>query len=214
MISKPSSDYHDYVFRDGRLVGDFDNMYRYSKDVPWNQDKHCRHWYTGVGMVMLKEYAPYDRVLEIGCGLGYISTRLKKLAQSVDAFDVSPVAVKAAKKRHKGIQFYVADISSTAFRPRKKYNLVVIRDVFWYLFPKMETVIRNINACVVNDGLLYIAQSFPALDRPFVGKDVISDPQNLLSYFSNYRPVLSASLRHHSFVNDGPILHHLATKSK
>jgi len=30
-------DYHEYVFRDGRLVGDFENMYRHSKDVPWDQ---------------------------------------------------------------------------------------------------------------------------------------------------------------------------------
>ena len=34
-----STDYHDYVFRNGQLVGEFEEMYRNSSSTPWNQDK-------------------------------------------------------------------------------------------------------------------------------------------------------------------------------
>lgn len=34
-----SKNYHDYVFRDGELVGEFEAMYRHSEDVPWHQDE-------------------------------------------------------------------------------------------------------------------------------------------------------------------------------
>jgi len=53
-------DYHDYVFRDGKFVGDFDNMYRYAKGIPWEQDKRCEHWYTEVGMLIMKRFWKSD----------------------------------------------------------------------------------------------------------------------------------------------------------
>jgi hypothetical protein len=34
-----STDYHDYVFRDGKLVGEFEEMYLNSATTPWHQDE-------------------------------------------------------------------------------------------------------------------------------------------------------------------------------
>lgn len=36
-----STDYHDYVFRDGKLVGEFEDMYKNSSKVPWHQDEQA-----------------------------------------------------------------------------------------------------------------------------------------------------------------------------
>lgn len=207
-------DYHDYVFKDGELVGDFDNMYRYAKGVPWDQDTRCDRWYTEAGLLMVREYSPYDTILEIGCGLGYIAAKLRQLAaRSTDAFDVSREAIRRAAELHRGIDFYVDDIRRPEFRPRRTYDLVVVRDVFWYVFPAMATVIRNINAAVAPGARLYLAQSFPALDRPFVGKDVIPSPDALLAYFPNYEWLHTALLRNHRLAGDGPILHALGTRT-
>lgn len=208
-------DYHDYVFKDGKLIGDFDNMYRHAKGVPWDQDKRCDHWYAEVGMLMLKEYAPFDSVLEIGCGLGYIAAKLKGLARkSVDALDVSPEAIKKARQLHPGIRFYVDDVTRASFRLRRAYDVVVVRDVFWYVFEHMGTVVRNVDASVKSQGLLYLCQSFPALDRPFVGKEIIPNPDRLMSYFRGYRPIYTALLRNHQLVEDGPILCFLGVKGQ
>lgn len=208
-------DYHAYVFRDEKLVGDFDKMYRHAKGIPWDQDKRCNHWYAEVGMLMLKERSPYDYVLEIGCGLGYIAAKLKGMARcGIDAFDISSEAIRKARNLHPGIWFYVDNIAHESFRPGRQYDLVVIRDVFWYVFEHMETVIRNINASINYRGLLYICQSFPALDSSFVGKEVIPTPEALMTYFPNYDPVYTAFLRNHNLVNDGPILHFMGTKVK
>lgn len=208
-------DYHDYVFREGGLIGDFDNMYRYAKGTPWDQDKRCHHWYAETGMLMIKEHAPYESILEIGCGLGHIAAKLKAFTTGrVEAFDISGEAIRRARELHSGIDFWVAEITETSFQPRRSYDLVVVRDLFWYVFPKMETVIRNINACARSQGFLYICQSFPALDSPFVGKEVIPDPDALLAFFPNYEPLYTARLRQHRLVNDGPILHFLGLKAR
>lgn len=211
-------DYHEYVFKDGKLVGDFDNMYRYAKGIPWDQDKHCDRWYTEVGMLMLKDRAPYGAILEVGCGLGFIAAKLKKFTRDnravLDAFDMSPEAIGRARSLHPGIEFYVDNISGDAFRPKRQYDLVVVKDVFWYVFEHMETVIRNINACVKPKGLLYIGQSFPALDSPYVGKEVIPNPEALIANFSDYDPLYTALLRNHLLVKDGPLLNFLGIKAR
>ena len=33
-----SDDYRDYVIKDGRLIGEFEQMYKNSRDIPWHQD--------------------------------------------------------------------------------------------------------------------------------------------------------------------------------
>ena len=211
-------DYHDYVFKDGRLVGDFDNMYRHAKGVPWDQDTRCDRWYAQVAMAMLAEEAPYDSILEIGCGLGYITAKLKVFTRGEDspvhAFDLSTEAVRKASSLHPGISFYVDDIAAPSFRPRQQYHLVVVRDVFWYLVPKLQTVAANIRACIRPEGRLYIGQSFPRLDGPFVGKETIPTPEALLALFPDFDPIYSAQLRNHRLVADGPILHFLGSRAR
>lgn len=202
-----SRDYHDYVFQNGRLLGDFDGMYRKSTAVPWGQDTASRRWYTQVGFTMVRECGPYGWVLEIGCGLGYIASQIRgQQTAGIEAFDVSPTAITEASRLHSGIGFFVDDIAADSFRPRRPYDLVVACDLFWYVFPKLETVVRNIETCVKPGGHLYIRQSFPPLDREFVGKERIADPDELIALFPAFTPIHSARLVNHQ-MDDGPILH-------
>lgn len=205
------ADYHEYVFRDGKLVGDFDNMYQYAAEVPWHQDTLSDHWSTDVGFLMLKAQAPYGSILEVGCGLGYIAAKLNAVVQDgpIDAFDVSPVAIRKARRLHPGIQFYVGDVTDPTFRPRRHYELVVVKDLLWYVLDHLETVLRNLEACVATSGALYLCQSFPALAKPFVGKEAIPHPEALLARLSRYTPISTVVLQDYQQPADGPILHFL-----
>lgn len=211
-------DYDHYVFKEGRLVGDFDNMYRYSKRVPWDQDTRCNHWTAQVGLEMLEVSAPYGSILEIGCGLGYITNKLKGLSKrrggTVEAFDVSPDAIRKARRLHPGIRFYEDNILRPGFKPRRPCQLVVVREMFWYVYPQMELAVRNILSCLAPGGLLYIGQYFPALDRPFIGKETIPSPEALVNFFPSLVPVSTAVVRNHALANDGPILHYIGLKPK
>jgi SAM-dependent methyltransferase len=211
-------DYDEYVFKEGRLIGDFDNMYRHAERIPWDQDKRCNHWTAQVGLEMLWATAPYGSILEIGCGLGYIAAKLKPLTKAgrgaVDAFDISPDAVRKARRLHPGIRFYADDILRPDFKPKRRYRLVVVRELFWYVFPQMDRAVRNILSCVVPGGYLYIGQYFPALDRPFIGKETIPSPEALLNLFPSLVPLSTAVIRNHPLANDGPILHHVGRRPR
>ena len=216
--ARQPADYHAYVFRNGKLLGDFDNMYRYAKDIPWHQDTLCGRWHADVGRLMLKEHAPYESILEIGCGLDYFTATLKPLAAgqraALDAFDVSSEAIRRARGLHSGIRFYVDDVTAVSFRPKRQYALVVVRDVFWYVFPHLEIVLSHLEGCLKPGGWLYVCQSFPALESAFIGKEVIPTPEALLAHMRPYEPVHTACLRDHRLKQDGPILHFLGVRRK
>lgn len=211
-----SKDYHDYVFKNGRLIGDFDNMYQNSEEVPWHQDIHADSWFNKIGFLMLKDKAPYKNILEIGCGLGYIAQKLTQLTPDyVDAIDISLTAIYKAREIHKNkkINFFVGDITSKDFLLPSTYGLVVIKDVFWYVFDCMETVLGNIDQCLSSGTYLYINQSFPSLDTNFVGKEIIDSPERLIGYFSTrYEPIYKIVVQRYESVDDGPLLHYLGVK--
>ena len=206
---KYSEDYHDYVFEDGKLLGDFENMYKYSKVTPWKQDEDASEWYAELSFLMLKDEGPFNEILEIGCGLGYFVDKLKTLGKTIDAFDISQTAINKAKLLHQGINFYVDDIRKEKFSPIRKYDLIVAKDLFWYVFNDLKQVIRSISKCAKKETHIYIYQYFPALDEPFVGKKIINSPEKLMDILVNglnLEPIYSMLLRRYKFKDGGPIL--------
>lgn len=72
---KYSEDYHDYVFKNGKLIGKFDEMYRFSREIPWHQDKAAYKVFSDIDIAILKQHT-HDTILDIGCGIGYFTNRL------------------------------------------------------------------------------------------------------------------------------------------
>src|SRR5688572_29522239 len=101
-----SSDYHDYVIKDGRFIGAFDAMYRHVAD-PW----HCTgeaHSFKNdllLGAVMHLR-GGVRRALDVGCGLGALTARLRTTAPDTEwhACDVSPTAVEKASGAVPGVR--------------------------------------------------------------------------------------------------------------
>lgn len=188
-------------------------MYRYSKEVPWRQDKIDQMWRVKAGLLMLEKKAPYETILDVGCGLGYLSRQMKNLCSGIiDAFDVSPEAIRRAQQIHPGINFYVDDLLREDFRPKRTYDLVAVHEILWYVCHEMGRVVRNLDTCLKPGGYLYIGQFFPPLHRPFVGKEIIPDPNALIAFFHQFLPVSQSLVIDHELPNDGPVLHYLTQK--
>jgi hypothetical protein len=79
-----STDYHDFVFVDGKLVGEFEQMYQKSSDVPWHQDRDFMKIDYRVAIEVARMMAPYDEIWELGCGLGYFCKELSLLIRDPD----------------------------------------------------------------------------------------------------------------------------------
>lgn len=68
MTLSKSKDYHDYVSRDGKLVGDFEDMYRNSATTPWHQDKKDDLIDVRLKKQFLQDLVRFDQIHDFGCG--------------------------------------------------------------------------------------------------------------------------------------------------
>lgn len=184
-----SDDYHDYVFSNGRLIGEFEQMYQKSKDIPWHQDKVPGQLDCKIALDILETKAPYSSILDIGCGLGYFTNEVARYCKNqneVVGVDISPTAIFKARKLFPNLRFEVLDITKSLYEQgwgRKGYGLVFTRGIFWYVFPRIKRVCDNFVRLMSKKGYILVYQNFPPLDTNFVGKGVLPNPEVLISYF-------------------------------
>jgi 2-polyprenyl-3-methyl-5-hydroxy-6-metoxy-1,4-benzoquinol methylase len=134
--------YHDYVFKNNKFVGKFEEMYQNEEKegyCSWYQDDMKDLGYQ-ISLIILSQYN-FDSILDIGCGEGMFTSLLKKKNNSVSGIDVSPTAIKKAEARFKDIEFFVGDINKDVVL--KHYDLVVIKEVLSYI-ENWREVLKNV----------------------------------------------------------------------
>lgn len=177
-----SNRYQDYVIREGRFIGRFEDMYRYSADVPWHQDRTAFSILSDHTVSILKRRAATS-LLDVGCGLGYMAERLRlelPALQRVVGIDVSATAVAKARALFPHIEFFAGTLAD--FPRRERYDVVVSKDVLWYVLDDLPGYLAGLAHC--SHRWVYIGNSFPA-QRPFYGDDVLPDPVALFAYLRN-----------------------------
>jgi hypothetical protein len=84
--------------------------------------------------------------------------------------------------------------------------LLVVKDVFWYVFPELDRVIQNIATALDESGIFFLFQSFPQLSKQFIGREVIPSPEALIAHLSPFFHLLhSCSLQRHTQTEEGPM---------
>jgi SAM-dependent methyltransferase len=205
MVEINSDDYHDFVFKDGKLVGEFEQMYQKSKDIPWHQDKDADKLDYKVALDIISSVAPFDEIRDVGCGLGYFLNALMNYGTNgcrLIGYDVSSTALKKAGHLFPDLQFECIDFTLppddfkkkiSEKRERKKgKSLTAVRGFFWYVFPHMDNIVENISFIVDKGQHLLISQNFPPIDSDFIGKEVIPNPDKFMEYFTpHFMPVIT-----------------------
>ena len=207
-----SNDYHDYVIKDGKLLGEFEQMYKNAKNIPWHQDEQEDWFDIRLTLELLMENAPYDYILDFGAGLGFF---LNILGENIGTdnctligMDISETACIKAKGLFENANFMVFDLRdkplTTNHKPQTTNHnkrLFCIRGTLWYVFPKINNVVHNIANHICKGERLLVSQNFPPLDSLFVGKDIIPDYQALIHHFSPFFSV-KRSIWFQDFVSD------------
>lgn len=192
-----STDYHDYVFFGGKLVGDFEEMYRNSSTIPWHQDDQENWIDVRLTKEMLEDLGRFDEIHDFGCGTGHYLDLMAKHSLSAEGmsfgYDVSETACRKASSLFPTSTFSVLDLTqSTPITEHQtpsteqSMRLFMIRGTLWYVFPKLATVIENIAIRMRHTDRLLVVQNFPPLQSSFIGKDVLPDHLALLKYFSSH----------------------------
>lgn len=192
-----STDYHDYVFRGGKLVGEFEEMYQNSSTVPWHQDEQANWMDVRLTKEMICDMCTgIDQIHDLGCGVGHylhlIATELVVPQSATYGYDISKTACEKASAQFPEATFSVLDLTEESASATRQAldgdpelaRLFMIRGTLWYVFPHMATVVENIKSLMTPADRLLVVQNFPPLDTQFIGKDVIPDHHALVDHFS------------------------------
>ena len=174
---RASANYRDYVIRDGKLVGRFEEMYRHAADVPWHQDQTASAVFSDLTVAILR-HRPARSLLDVGCGLGFMTARLHRELPGLErtvGIDVSETAVAKARAAFPDIEFQAGTLKSAPVEGR--FDLVVTKDVLWYVIPELDAFLAALAAR--SRKWVYFGQSFPD-SRPFYGDDVLPDAEALI----------------------------------
>jgi len=206
-----SGDYHDYVFKDGRLLGQFDQMYQNSKEVPWHQDMTAKKVIVDLDIAIIKHFMPLfnmKSLCDIGCGLGYVTARLydhfSPLVNDlkITGVDVSKEAVKQARKLQPHIDFLHLDLSCN--KPdHLKFDFIYMKDVLWYITDNIDEFFLNAKGMLNPGGGIYVMQSVPDTDQ-FVGSHLFPSTFEISKFLTrHFLPVYISSTYEEKIIGAG-----------
>jgi SAM-dependent methyltransferase len=183
-----STDYHDYVIKDGKLIAQFEEMYKNSSDIPWRQNQQENWIDVRLTKELLADEKNICRIIDYGCGLGHYLDILVRSHCSIGVgYDISETAILTARNNFPEYSFKTADLmrpNSFNLKSIIQKSIHVLRGTLWYVFPKFSIVIENIRNQMSEGDILLVVQNFPPLSSNFVGKDVIPDPKTLIELIS------------------------------
>jgi SAM-dependent methyltransferase len=136
--------YHDYVIKDGKFIGKFDEMYN-KFDDPWTQMHQPNKYSRMSGILHIKNFE-ITSVLECGCGLGYYADWINKETQIIPkSIDISPVAIEKAKMLFPKLDFEVGNIV-TDLEKYKTYDCILFAELIWYILPDLKNIFNVLEA--------------------------------------------------------------------
>ena len=71
--------YQDYVIKDGKFIGKFEEMYQESSEIPWHQDETSHAIFSDINITVLqhmKQRFGLESVADAGQGLEYFTNRV------------------------------------------------------------------------------------------------------------------------------------------
>jgi len=129
-----SDDYHDYVIKDGRLVGSFEEMYQHCKN-PWPETEADLDFLPTSSRTpqVINKYG-YTRIFSVGSGKGMHLNWLQKKCPHIRAegCEISETAVKFCWETYPGITAHVMSVSDFPSRDFD-FDLLIIRETVWYI---------------------------------------------------------------------------------
>lgn len=173
--------YQDYVIKDGKMVGEFDQMYQDFAD-PWEQTTREKYGCEKAVALNLIQKVGAKRVLELGCGLGHFTHKIWDDHTSVLGVDCSETAIIKAQKNYPECQFLVADILDKKVYEDFKPDMIIMAEITWYVLDKLDDFINLLKNDLKHVYLLHLLAIYPPGVQKY-GADKFTNLKEIMAYF-------------------------------
>lgn len=179
--------YQDYVIKDGVFVGKFEEMYQEFPD-PWNIASQGRH-NPVEALALNAAQRLFDdhnaRIgLDIGCGLGDLSSRLAATGLQVTGMDCSPSAVAKAASSFPLCHFICTDALDKETIRRVNPDLIVLSELLWYILPRLHDLLAFLRRDLPRVHIVNLLTFYPQGQQQY-GTEWFTDLDGLIYYFAD-----------------------------
>ena len=111
-------------------------------NTKWNadlyNDKHAFVFTYGEDLVHLLDPKPGERILDLGCGTGYLTNLISGSGAHVTGIDNSPEMIEKAKSEYSNIDFEV--LSATDFHFNKPFDAIFSNAALHWVLKKEKAI--------------------------------------------------------------------------
>ena len=188
--------YQDYVIKDGKLVGEFEQMYQ-DFDEPWHQtvrEEYSSEKTVGINLMLrLKNQSGIKNVVELGCGFGNYTARIHQLGLNVTGLDISQTAIEKSKKRHSHLndgaagklQFEVAEFGDFEKLKSLKPDVIVMPEITWYILDQLDAFKSFLKKELPDTYLLHMLMTYDPGVQVY-GREFFTNLTEMQKYFGMY----------------------------
>jgi len=173
--------YQDYVIREGKLLGEFEEMYQ-DFDDPWNQSAEHEALEKDIAIRLLSEAPGIKTVVELGCGFGDFTARIADAGLNAIGIDISETAIAKAKKRHPAAAFRAGTITDFSLLKSLAPDVIVMAEITWYILDSLRPFLSFLKADMPNTSLLHLLTTYPEGTQKY-GRDHFTSLDEMRSFF-------------------------------
>ncbi len=131
---------YELIYKNGKNVRWYDRYWKYAeavkvenKPLDYLAESEVIYWAVKESMgQIIKEGNKSPKILEVGCGLGYLTYSLNKEGFDVKGLDISQEAIDQAILNY-GNNYICADLSEYALNHEYKYDIIILTEVIEHL---------------------------------------------------------------------------------
>ena len=181
----------DNVIKDGKLIGEFEKLYQNIED-PWNQsEKHntkdtCRQ----ISIMLcerLRESHGANRIIELGCGFGFITDQLRQRRFDSIGIDISETAILKAREKNPSSNFEVRNYNDFEFYSRFNPDIIIMAQLTWYILDTLDMYLEQLKAYAARAGkpifFIHLLATYKKGVQTY-GVDKFTTYDEILSYFN------------------------------
>ena len=180
---KKYSRYQDYVIKNGKFIGEFENMYKDYED-PWNQTSREVHSLEKTIAIDILKSKGHHKPLEYGCGLGHYTNRLYESLGNAGGIDISKTAIKKANETYPHINFFHGDVLD--FNVIDKFNpdCLCYVEITWYILDKLNDLKIGLLKNYSGKGFYHSLQTYNNKEQQY-GLNYFTDMDSIINYWKD-----------------------------
>lgn len=192
MEIKKYSNYQDYVIKDGKFIGEFEEMYK-DFDDPWHQntrERFASEKAVGLNLLLhLKKKFKIKTVVELGCGFGDYTAKVEEIGFKTIGIDISSTAIEKAKLRHAfqiqksgSLDFLCSAFANFQLLKDIKPDVILMPEITWYVLDQLVDFREYIKKELPDTFLIHMLMTYDSGVQTY-GREYFTSLNEILIFF-------------------------------